>query len=1187
MGLSASNVTTLGKAIDALGKGVGLSEGELTTIDTALAALKGSISGQNPAVAAGEFLLATAAAGAIVTAIGPELLVGATLSLGEALLGEGTVAAIAAEAEAASEASWLSLSNGTQLVAKTTYVLDVKAIEALTEEPAHQLFDNVYNNIADMLTDQDSVSTSNNVGSLAVNNDVEAVFGNASEINVTDNGEVAISGADNTVSLATGTSAIDMGGGADTINGAPNSTVVIAGNGQDGPSDQVNIASGTVVLGDDANVNVSGANNTLTGGANDSLAASGDNEGVTLGSGGTDVWLDGGGDSVNSASDPAAFDSVFVSGNGQWGADNSIHLSNGWVSISGNARADVAGFNDSAWVASDDAFGVTGSNNSISAAANSDVWMDSKGNTTYLNGGGDQVNDPNDMASGDSVFVSGNGQWGADNSIYLSNGWVSVSANARADVAGSNDSAWVASDDALGVTGSNNSISAAANSDVWMDSKGNTTYLNGGGDQVNDPNDMASGDSVFVSGNGQWGPDNSIYLSNGWVSVSSEARADISGSNDTAWVNSDDALGVTGSNEQLTLGSNADVWLNGGGDQVNTASHPASSDSVNVEGNGQWGADNSVYLSNGWVSFSDDARADIAGSDDAIWIGSDDTMGISGADNTLNASSNSELWMNGAGDTAYLNGGGDQVNDPDHVASGDSVVVADNGQWGADDSVYLSDGWVSVDSAAHADLYGSGDAVWVSSDDSFGVTGDDVQINAESDSNVWVNKGTNDTVMGGSGDTVYIGDEAYGTMINVSNGNVVLGSNDNNITIQGDNDSISGGTGDVVQIKGTSDPFGGNNDQVDYTGDSNDGDTVTGSGDVVSGAQAGGSTGSTGSDTLSQFEAIPGMSDVNYDGTYAGDDTFYSGDLDFNYGGYAFTETFSGGTVTDVTESDAADGIYGDYNISSGIETITVDGETYTYEIGSDDASPVPSFGFAGNRQNVFNTITHSAGSTTAVSLATLDSEVSNDVHSAVLEGVKWESRVVTWTAGSLSLGEGAAVETALSQWSAASGLVFDQVSSAAQPDITIQFGDLNTQTTGVIGLTTYSARGSSLEGGVTVILENPSQDPLVAGSAGDLTYAGTDASFGQVILHELGHALGLGDNTNSQSIMDYYLGDTNRGLSGIDEAAVALLYSPNTGAASEALSLASTLASLGGAADIVTQTQTFARARSSVTNGV
>jgi predicted Zn-dependent protease len=178
-------------------------------------------------------------------------------------------------------------------------------------------------------------------------------------------------------------------------------------------------------------------------------------------------------------------------------------------------------------------------------------------------------------------------------------------------------------------------------------------------------------------------------------------------------------------------------------------------------------------------------------------------------------------------------------------------------------------------------------------------------------------------------------------------------------------------------------------------------------------------------------------------------------------------------------------------------------------------------------------------------------------------------------------------VETALSQWSAASGLVFDQVSSAAQPDITIQFGDLNTQTTGVIGLTTYSARGSSLEGGVTVILENPSQDPLVAGSAGDLTYAGTDASFGQVILHELGHALGLGDNTNSQSIMDYYLGDTNRGLSGIDEAAVALLYSPNTGAASEALSLASTLASLGGAADIVTQTQTFARARSSVTNGV
>jgi hypothetical protein len=73
--------------------------------------------------------------------------------------------------------------------------------------------------------------------------------------------------------------------------------------------------------------------------------------------------------------------------------------------------------------------------------------------------------------------------------------------------------------------------------------------------------------------------------------------------------------------------------------------------------------------------------------------------------------------------------------------------------------------------------------------------------------------------------------------------------------------------------------------------------------------------------------------------------------------------------------------------------------------------------------------------------------------------------------------------------------------------------------------------------------LEDPSQDALVAGAGGTLTYSGTQASLSQVILHEIGHALGLADNADPNSVMYYQASSNNDMLDSNDIAGVQALY--------------------------------------------
>ena len=113
-------------------------------------------------------------------------------------------------------------------------------------------------------------------------------------------------------------------------------------------------------------------------------------------------------------------------------------------------------------------------------------------------------------------------------------------------------------------------------------------------------------------------------------------------------------------------------------------------------------------------------------------------------------------------------------------------------------------------------------------------------------------------------------------------------------------------------------------------------------------------------------------------------------------------------------------------------------------------------------------------------------------------------------------------VQQAFRTWAAASGLTFEEVADSDQADIRLGWGDFNTSSSGIVGHTLCQAQSGQFLPGAIIRLEDPAQDSLVAGVGNTLTYSGTNAIFYQVILHEIGHAMGLADNDDPTSVMYY-----------------------------------------------------------------
>ncbi len=142
-----------------------------------------------------------------------------------------------------------------------------------------------------------------------------------------------------------------------------------------------------------------------------------------------------------------------------------------------------------------------------------------------------------------------------------------------------------------------------------------------------------------------------------------------------------------------------------------------------------------------------------------------------------------------------------------------------------------------------------------------------------------------------------------------------------------------------------------------------------------------------------------------------------------------------------------------------------------------------------------------------------------------------------------------AVVRQAFKAWSAVSGITFKEVSAAQEgsADILVGYAILPTSQ---LGLTTYATTPQALPG-ETVKLVDPSVEPVV-NQGGTLTFAGTNSTFYQAALHEIGHSLGLGHSDSAGAIMFPELSGANRGLSAEDIAGIQALYGPPSFAAQQ-----------------------------------
>jgi predicted Zn-dependent protease len=489
--------------------------------------------------------------------------------------------------------------------------------------------------------------------------------------------------------------------------------------------------------------------------------------------------------------------------------------------------------------------------------------------------------------------------------------------------------------------------------------------------------------------------------------------------------------------------------------------------------------------------------------------GNGDIIGISNATVTV-----------GANSSATVTGSGDTVNG----TSSSIITVGGNGQNSSDaqiDTVNGNGAQIDIEANSRVNAFDTGGTVNAGQSDNFGAYGAGVTVNNVSSSNVWT--GGNGT--GGAAEQINAG------------GGVVTVVDNSSVNINQQASSVY--EGNTVSVNDYA------NDQTVYAQGSGDLTQNYGSGDhtVVTGAQA---------------------TTTNYG---ASDYTENSGafDVTTNYG------------AADVTHDNGSN--EQNYNDGSNESDWSANSSDSNYDANSSDQNDGPGsygggggyYGYYGYYGLAAGTAGGGKGSAGIDSIARYDEahgdkagaqaarrgwdEVQTVVSSGVqraMTGARWDSNVITWSlapaggnvSGALDASDAAAAQQAFSAWSAASGLTFKEVSDAAPSDIKIGYGDFDTVDTGVVGFTGYRKNADgAIQAGALIRVEDTAQDPLAGGAGAQAVYGGTDASFEQVLMHEIGHALGLADNADPHSIEAAYLGADNRTLDGADVAAIRQLY--------------------------------------------
>jgi len=441
---------------------------------------------------------------------------------------------------------------------------------------------------------------------------------------------------------------------------------------------------------------------------------------------------------------------------------------------------------------------------------------------------------------------------------------------------------------------------------------------------------------------------------------------------------------------------------------------------------------------------------------------------------------------------------------------------------------------------------------------------------------------------GDGGTTLGYGDGNNTRSYGNSDTTIANGTNNTTLSYSDNNTTQSYGTGNDTQSLGSNNTTESNGN-YNTTHSYGDGDTTQAYGDSNNTRSYGNSDTTIANGTNNTTLSYNDNNTTQSSGT--GNNTQSLGSNNTTESNGDYNATMSGGTG----DSAYANGIYNDIyslgNDASAWTDVPVDsgaGSNVPVDSGVDDCgyyhdasgelvipicydsslweSLFGDWGFAGNKTRVDELIggTQSAlaqyqlkqgkieeAAFAQQAFADLKQTLAANTGQAVYEAVHWKQPVITWSmaqqGSEFSRYMDSEQETAIAQaftvWSEASGLQFQEVTDSTQANIRFGWGDFNTAETGVIGLTTLGVSHDRLKQQAIVRLEDSRQDALLVGQTGELTYSGTDATFSQVLLHEIGHALGLADSTDQNSIEYYYLGGENRTLSASDRETIQALY--------------------------------------------
>ncbi|MFB9127140.1 matrixin family metalloprotease [Paraburkholderia dipogonis] len=959
-------------------------------------------------------------------------------------------------------------------------------------------------------------------------NDTITTSGNT--INVNQGDQATINGSNNDLTVSGPGVNATLSGSSNTIsaNGiASGSTFTLESTGTN--ADTLNLAGAT-----DVTALLGNATTVVDLGINNSLTVNSENGGGTVvGNAGDNVTVSGSNVTVDATA-------------GQYnltGIGDTANVSNSTISLASSDQTSVTGSDNTV---------TTGTNDRVSLIGNGDVATAGTGSTITINGQSDSINVSGsaiDLASNSQASITGtsdNVTATSGDVIDLNNATITLTADSSVTIDGSNDTIIGSSDDSISILGQGDTIDASGG-DIYGQT-GDTFTVNGSSDLITN----GGNSSVSIDGNNDNvaydGPDSSITIA-GTGETLDTSSSDIYGQ-------AGDSFTVNGSGDLITNGGNSTTSLNGNND---TVAYDGPNSSIQVAGTGEtldtsgsdiYGQTGDTFTVNGssdLITNGGNSSVSIDGNNDNVaYDGPDSSITIAGTGETLDTSS-SDIYGQ-AGDSFTVNGSSDLI------TNGGNSTTSLNGN---NDTVAYD----GPSSSIH--VAGTGETLDTSGSDIYGQTGDTFTVNGSSDlvtngndSSAWLN-GNNDTVaydgsnsavvlngigetvdlVNNSGTTVNFDANAQGTVEGAGDTIGVLGSGDS-VTASGDTFYFSGG-GDTTKITG-------NSDTVNAAGDSIE--NISGTGDVVHLVSNSDSTVNFGGDS---DDTVTGSGDTI--GIYGPGDTITASNDAIVSGGSGDVATIDGsgdtgsgddgdgGDSGDPGDGDPDPGSYGGYYGFAGKQSVI------NAALGGNINSIAQYDLSTGNRAGA---AAAESGLRQAQAMAAATPTFGTG--KVVASGNSWTvGETITWSlASDIGSQYDAEVEQAFASWSAASGITFKEAVSASDANIQIGFSDLDTSTTGVVGYTTVQATGGQISDAV-IQLENPEQEALVPGISGQPTYSGTDATLTQVLLHEIGHALGLADDSDKNSIMYYELTSNNQNLDGTDVAGIQSIYGISGGTSS------------------------------------